>query len=206
MVHVVSRFSPPGDHYPAVPTAKGFLSCRSLDVFCSQIKVCLSMNEVSWALFIVKQKFYTGNLKWPGETLSHTSQVSDHGWERNRGALQKLKTLFPPQQPWPGENTEQIGFNWTKSAKIPQSIRFGSLGSPSPMHDADGILNSHATRPHPSSTGGPCCPALGQSQGCLSPCRNPHNMGFAVLGEQVPWQRSPQEPRAAACSRTAISP
>lgn len=60
---------------------------------------------------MIRQKFYTGNPKWPGETLSHASQVSDHGWERNKEALQKLKTLFPPQQPWPGKKREQIGFS-----------------------------------------------------------------------------------------------
>lgn len=61
--------------------------------------------------FMIKQKFYTGNLKWPVETLSHASQVADDGWERNKEALQKLKMLFPPQQLWPGKNTEQIGFS-----------------------------------------------------------------------------------------------
>jgi len=58
---------------------------------------------------MIKLEFYTGNLIRPRETLSHASQVSDHSWERNKEALQKLKTLFPPQQPWLGENTEQTG-------------------------------------------------------------------------------------------------
>lgn len=57
---------------------------------------------------MIKQKFHTGNPKWPRETLSHASQVSGHGWERSKETLQKLKTLFPPQHPRPGKTAEQI--------------------------------------------------------------------------------------------------
>lgn len=109
--------------------------------------------------------------------MSHASQISDYGWERNKEALQKQKTVSSPAALFRREQSREGSAE--QKVLSPQSLRLGSWGSPSPRHGTGGSLTSR--RPKVSMPHSDTSPAYRRSL-CPSSHKNPQEEGFYCPG------------------------